>query len=246
MSLLLTVLALTVGLHQCVGNEQHDAAFSALATDLPNTQEEIVAKHNDLRRHVEPPASNMLKMEWNVTAANNAKSWANECIYTHSPQSKRTIENNVICGENLFYSSVPKTWSEAIQAWFDEKADYIYGHGPKKENAVIGHYTQLVWYKSYMIACAVAKCAHELYQYFYVCHYCPAGNVLGENFYKPYKEGKPCGDCPNACDAGLCTNPCQQEDWFSNCGRLKELHTCQHPIIKKSCPACCQCTTEIQ
>ncbi|KAL8173277.1 UNVERIFIED_CONTAM: hypothetical protein K2H54_043753 [Gekko kuhli] len=174
MSLLVTVLALAVGLHRCVGNEKHDAAFNLLSTDLPERQKEIVDKHNDLRRKVEPKASNMLKTEWNGTAAKNAKSWADECDYNHSPTSRRTIENDLICGENLFYSSVPKSWSEAIQAWFDEKADYIYGTGPKTENAVIGHYTQLIWYKSFLIACAVARCQHDLYKYFYVCHYCPA------------------------------------------------------------------------
>ncbi|XP_060113542.1 cysteine-rich secretory protein 3-like [Heteronotia binoei] len=220
MSLLLTVLALTVGLHQGAGNEKHDAAFNALSTDLPERQKEIVDKHNDLRRIVEPSASNMLKMEWNGTAARNAKSWADKCIYNHSSTDRRTIENGQVCGENLFYSSVPKSWSDAIQAWFDENADYIYGKGPKTKNAVIGHYTQLTWYKSYMIACAVAQCQHDKYKYFYVCHYCPAGNVLGENFYKPYKEGEPCGDCPDACDNGLCSNQSlQTEDVFSNCVR---------------------------
>nr|XP_056712788.1 serotriflin-like [Euleptes europaea] len=238
MSLLVTVLALAVGLHQCIGNEEWDAAFNALSTDLPERQKEVVDKHNDLRRKVEPRASNMLKMEWNGTAAKNAQSWANECNYNHSPVSRRTIENDLLCGENLFYSSVPKSWSEAIQAWFDEKEDYVFGEGPKPENAIIGHYIQVVWYKSYLVACAVAKCQHELYEYFYVCHYCPAGNVLGENFYKPYKVGEPCADCPDACDDGLCTNPCKQEDQYSNCVSLKERFTCKHPIIEQNCPGC--------
>ncbi|KAL8173069.1 UNVERIFIED_CONTAM: hypothetical protein K2H54_038869 [Gekko kuhli] len=159
---------LTWSAHDFLGKLLHRQGSDA---DLPERQKEIVDKHNDLRRKVEPKASNMLKTEWNGTAAKNAKSWADECDYNHSPTSRRTIENGLICGENLFYSSVPKSWSEAIQAWFDEKADYIYGTGPKTENAVIGHYTQLIWYKSFLIACAVARCQHDLYKYFYVCHY---------------------------------------------------------------------------
>ncbi|XP_077171342.1 serotriflin-like isoform X2 [Paroedura picta] len=246
MSLLVTVLSLAVGLHQCAGNEKHQAAFNALSTALPERQKEIVDKHNDLRRIVDPSASNMVKMEWNGTAAMNAKSWAEKCIYMHSEENQRTIENNVVCGENLFYSSVPKLWSAAIQAWFDEKADYTYGVGPKTENAVIGHYTQLVWYKSFQIGCAAANCSHAIYKYFYVCHYCPAGNVEGENIYKPYKVGEPCGDCPDDCEESLCTNPCRQEDEVSNCVQLKKTHTCQHPLVRGYCPGHCQCTTEIQ
>lgn len=37
-----------------------------------------------------------------------------------------------------------------------------------------------------------------------------SGNIFyaGHNgFAYPYKEGPPCGDCPDACDNGLCSKP---------------------------------------
>lgn len=40
-------------------------------------------------------------------------------------------------------SSDPTSWSAAIQSWYDESLDFVYGVGPKSPNAVVGHYTQV-------------------------------------------------------------------------------------------------------
>lgn len=40
-------------------------------------------------------------------------------------------------------SSDPTAWSTAIQSWYDESEDFVYGVGPKPANAVVGHYTQV-------------------------------------------------------------------------------------------------------
>lgn len=40
-------------------------------------------------------------------------------------------------------SSQPTSWSDASQSWYDEERDFIYGVGPKRPDAVIGHYTQV-------------------------------------------------------------------------------------------------------
>ncbi|XP_053880061.1 cysteine-rich venom protein Cau1-like isoform X3 [Malaclemys terrapin pileata] len=182
---------------------------------------------------------------WNAEAAKNAKSWAEQCVYSHSPVSRRNV-GNITCGENLYYSSVPKSWSSALQGWFDERDSFTFGVEPTSSNAVTGHYTQMVWYKSYEIGCSFAFCPYSaLYKYYYVCHYYPAGNVVGSTM-TPYKKGNPCGDCPDACDNGLCTNPCKYEDTYANCGQLKKQYTCKHPFVLKYCTGSCQCTTEIQ
>ena len=47
------------------------------------------------------------------------------------------------CGENLYMSSDPTAWSDAIQSWFNEHHDFIYGSGPKSAGAIVGHYTQV-------------------------------------------------------------------------------------------------------
>lgn len=40
-------------------------------------------------------------------------------------------------------SSDPTAWSNAIQSWYDERHDFVYGTGPKSSSAVVGHYTQV-------------------------------------------------------------------------------------------------------
>ncbi|NXT36942.1 CRIS protein, partial [Pelecanoides urinatrix] len=177
-------------------------SFDAVLTNKTDQQELIVDKHNTLRRGVKPTASNMMKMEWSFPAAKNAQKWANQCTLSHSPADMRTT--TVQCGENLFMSSAPFSWSDVIQTWYNEEKDFKYGTGAKTEGAVIGHYTQLVWYNSYQIGCAVAFCPTSKFKYFYVCQYCPMGN-LRSSIGTPYKKGEPCGDCPNACENRLCS-----------------------------------------
>uniref|UniRef100_A0A8D0HJY1 SCP domain-containing protein n=1 Tax=Sphenodon punctatus TaxID=8508 RepID=A0A8D0HJY1_SPHPU len=160
---------------------------------------EIVAKHNALRRGVTPTASNMVKMEWDSATAESAKRWANKCTLSHSPSA----EHGISCGENLYMSSQPDSWSAAIQDWYDEVKDFKYGVGATKAGAMIGHYTQIVWFKSFQVGCAAAYCPLAIKEYYYVCQYCPAGN-LPSKISTPYNAGQSCGDCPQACDNGLC------------------------------------------
>lgn len=40
-------------------------------------------------------------------------------------------------------SSDPTEWSDALQNWFDESDDFVYGSGPKSSSVVVGHYTQV-------------------------------------------------------------------------------------------------------
>ncbi|XP_075000988.1 cysteine-rich venom protein-like [Calonectris borealis] len=223
-------------------SQREPEGFDALLTSKTGQQELIVNKHNTLRRGVKPTASNMMKMEWSLLAANNAQKWANQCTLSHSPADMRTT--TVQCGENLLMSSAPFSWSDVIQAWYNEEKDFEYGTGAKTQGAVIGHYTQVVWYNSYQIGCAVAFCPTSRYKYFYVCQYCPMGN-LRSSIGTPYKKGEPCGDCPNACENGLCTNPCKYQDFFGNCRNLKILFSCSHSLVKEKCPATCRCTTQI-
>uniref|UniRef100_A0A674ISM9 Cysteine rich secretory protein 2 n=1 Tax=Terrapene triunguis TaxID=2587831 RepID=A0A674ISM9_9SAUR len=183
--------------------EKPALGFSALSRFNVDSQKVIVDKHNDLRRAVNPTARNMLKMVWNLDAANNAQRWADQCKMSISPRNERVV-NGVFCGENILQATYPQSWSDAIQTWYNQVANFKYGTGAVKDNAPIGSYTQVVWYHSYQIGCAVAYCPQNKWQYFYVCQYCPAGNNAA-NLSKPYKQGPACGDCPNACDRGLCS-----------------------------------------
>ncbi|XP_074847497.1 cysteine-rich venom protein-like [Carettochelys insculpta] len=240
MILLVPFLGLAAVVQQTAGQTLD---VGALSTDNVDQQMEIVNKHNSLRRGVNPTASNMLKMEWSPEAAENARSWANECKFEHSPTDRR--KTTVECGENLYMSTTPDSWSDAIQDWYNEEKDFIYGKGPTTPEAVVGHYTQVVWYSSYQLGCAVAFCPGSEYSYYFVCQYCPSGNYE-HKINTPYTLGPACGDCPNDCDNGLCTNPCKYQDAYKNCDDLKKSPGCEHPMVKQFCPASCLCTMEIK
>ncbi|XP_036270288.1 serotriflin-like isoform X1 [Pipistrellus kuhlii] len=217
----------------------------SLLTQLPSIQMEIINKHNDLRRMASPSASNMLKMTWNDVVARNAAKWANRCALAHSPPSERRINDFTDCGENLFMSSNPKSWSDVIQSLYDEAKDFKYGLGGTLKKT--GHYTQLVWATSHQVGCALAHCPHSSsnLQYFYVCHYWPAGNVFN-TIRTPYKRGRPCGDCPHHCDNGLCTNSCMKVDKISNCDYMVRKVGCDAQDMKEKCQATCGCPFAIK
>ncbi|XP_073938080.1 cysteine-rich secretory protein 3 isoform X2 [Castor canadensis] len=179
---------------------------------------------------------------WSSAASKNAQKWAENCNYAHSMSSFR--RTNMSCGENLYMSSHLPTWSNAIQSWYDEVHDFTFGEGPKEPFAIVGHYTQIVWYSSFLIGCGVAYCPENSLKYFMVCHYCPAGNYLNR-YYVPYDEGEPCARCPDHCDDGLCTNSCGYEDQYSNCPVLAKTATCNHLVVKAKCQATCKCQGKI-
>uniref|UniRef100_A0A2D4K348 ShKT domain-containing protein n=1 Tax=Micrurus paraensis TaxID=1970185 RepID=A0A2D4K348_9SAUR len=232
----IVLLSLAAVLQQSSGTV--DFAFES--SNKRENQKQIVDKHNALRRSVKPTARNMLQMEWNSNAAQNAQRWADRCSFAHSPP--HLTVGNFSCGENLFMSSQPYAWSRVIQSWYDEHKNFVYGVGAKPPGSVTGHYTQVVWYRSNLLGCAATRCSSS--KYIFICHYCPAGNIIG-SIATPYKSGPPCGDCPTACNNGLCTNPCKYKDDASNCQSLAKRDKCQTEWVKSKCPASCFCHTEI-
>ncbi|XP_073348552.1 cysteine-rich venom protein TEL1-like [Pagrus major] len=128
---------------------------------------EIVNKHNDLRRGVQPTATNMLKMSWSKEFAANAQRWADRCTLNHTPAPRKL--GNKKFGENLYMSGGAASWDMAIQKWYDEVKRWKYGRGGSN----VGHFTQIVWANSNLIGCGMAICPKAKYKYYYVCQYSP-------------------------------------------------------------------------
>ncbi|KAM9309945.1 cysteine-rich venom protein pseudechetoxin [Pholidichthys leucotaenia] len=210
-----------------------------ICAETEAVQTEIVDQHNAFRRAVEPPASDMLLMSYNEDLAAAAQAWVDQCILAHGPPSSRMLDGYEV-GENLFYSSYPYSWTFIVNAWHNEVSHYIYPKG-SSNGEPIGHYTQVVWNSSYQVGCGVTFCT-ELNKYFYGCHYYRAGNFRA---WPPYKTGEPCASCPNNCVDKLCTNPCPLINGYINCPELKDTYGCSHEVVNASCPASCQCPTEI-
>ncbi|OCT79080.1 hypothetical protein XELAEV_18030176mg [Xenopus laevis] len=88
------------------------------------------------------------------------------------------------------------------------------------------------WYRSLYVH-------QDCYQYLYVCQYCTAGNNVN-TITTPYKSGPTCGDCPGACDNGLCTNYCPYQDLYTGCSNF--IAYCNIiPMIMDGCRGTCLC-----
>ncbi|KAM6280221.1 cysteine-rich secretory protein 2 [Porphyrio hochstetteri] len=245
MDLLTAIVFLAALLHQSEGQ-----AFQYKKIGIPSfphfkiqNQEMILEHHNEIRRSVVPTARNMLKMVWSDKAAKNAQKWANKCGMKISPRDQRVI-NGATCGENVLLSTYPRTWADTIQVWYNQASNFKYGYGATSKNVNVESYTQLIWYNSYQVGCAVAYCPRNQFSYFYVCQYCPPGNNAVQ-IATPYKSGPKCADCPGHCDRGLCTNPCKFQDDLGNCKNLRTLFSCNHSLVKSKCPGTCRCSNQI-
>nr|XP_017207056.1 cysteine-rich venom protein natrin-1-like isoform X1 [Danio rerio] len=212
-------------------------SVTGVCTELSSVQQEIVDVHNAFRRAVQPSASNMLKMSWSDAVAESARGWINKCNMTHGPPSSRML-NGYEMGENLFKATGISSWTSVVDAWHSEVNNYKYPIGSINGQAT-GHYTQVVWYSSYEVGCAVTQCGSN---YFYGCHYYRAGNF---RTVPPYSLGSPCASCPNNCEDNLCTNACPYINGFVNCDALKAKLTCENTAVKLGCPASCLCDNKI-
>ncbi|XP_068135088.1 serotriflin-like [Hyperolius riggenbachi] len=224
---------------------QKEEAFSKYSCENEDIKKYIVDRHNELRGQVKPAPANMLLMEWNEEAAATALQWAKKCKHGHSKPNEREI-SNWGCGENLYMANRLQSWSKVLQSWWDEHADFEHGKGAIMTGKVIGHYTQFVWHKSYQLGCAVHYCPDQELCYFYVCHYCPAGNEK-KTINTPYTPGHNCANCTNHCRNGLCTNYCPYLDEFDECEDLYEMCDSEEEgmseefKIKNLCKETCNC-----
>ncbi|KAM5165533.1 serotriflin-like [Mantella aurantiaca] len=216
-----------------------DKPISYFSPTTEVNQKMILDTHNKYRSNADPTAANMLKLIWNDEAAKSAQAWADKCVQGHSPAATRKI-TNMKCGENIFLAAYKMTWDIVTDCWHSEDVDFKYGVG-STNGAEVGHYTQLMWGTSSNVGCGLAVCPNLANTYNYVCHYCPLGNLKPTAY--PYKSGKPCEDCPNACENGLCKNPCPHMNYFVNCKGFMTGNTCGNDqSLIDDCPAMCKCT----
>ncbi|XP_037032258.1 cysteine-rich venom protein pseudecin-like [Bradysia coprophila] len=231
-----------------------------ISTKLKRVQRRIVMLHDYFRTKVLPPASNMLSMQWHNGAARAAQKWADQCRFlVHDPVESRAVKHFPSCGQNIFVSSHKVHWLFALQSWFVEREQFVYGSKHNNSTAV-GHYTQMVWAATHKVGCGITKCSGRYSPrgkpfFNYVCNYCPTGN-FEDSLGLPYKSGQPCSACPNSCRSDkirLCTNTCNAADQLSNCKALHNnwstwlcnTRTTEGFKRRKSCLATCSCKGKI-
>lgn len=151
--------------------------------DLGAFQNSALAEHNAYRSDHRSPALT-LGTSLNSTAQAHAEAMLSRGNLFHSSSNQRNG-----AGENLFVSYSPSPLApEAIAAqtigtWYEEESNYNYGNPGFDVNA--GHFTQIVWKDTTQLGCGVAQGSRnfggrDFTAYYVVCHYAPAGNVVGE------------------------------------------------------------------
>ncbi|XP_055337387.1 cysteine-rich venom protein latisemin-like [Paramacrobiotus metropolitanus] len=220
------------------------------ATSEPATQEYITNKLNTYRREV--GGSNMQLLTWDPEVQAIAQKFADKCsptfptndalrrAYLSTPKYK--------CGANVGRGTELIDWGDILQMWYNTSVNFEYGSTTEKEGVSSGFYTAMIWAKSFGVGCGFNKCEiNGKKNGLFVCNFCPAGNLVTSKS-EPYEKGEPCGKCPNACDEGLCTNPCPYTNQYGNCDKLfpkkcavtvKEVPQLKDVVSK--CPATCKC-----
>ncbi|KAJ1307609.1 hypothetical protein OPQ81_001704 [Rhizoctonia solani] len=127
-------------------------------------QDYLTAHNNERAKH------GAQALVWDNALASSAQDWANQCKFQHSQS-----------GQNLYAGTGNPTAAAAVGAWNAESKDYNAG------NPQPSHWTQVVWKGTTKLGCALKQCApgtifdasYGVANY-YVCHYSPAGNVIGQ------------------------------------------------------------------
>ncbi|XP_068217793.1 uncharacterized protein [Palaemon carinicauda] len=177
----------------------------------PNDAAFIVSEHNRLRSRVasgqetrgspgpQPPAANMMLMEWDEELARVAQSHADRCIFAHECSACRQVSRFGV-GQNLFISaqirrSNDPEWPVAVSTWYNEVDIFNPSNiRPYQYTPAIGHYTQMMWYNSYKIGCGFTIFKQGIWwRKLYTCDYGPGGNII---FSQLYTSGTPCSSCP--------------------------------------------------
>lgn len=169
----------------------HDSV-SAQTINLNTFRSTALSKHNTYRSIHRSPT-----MTLNNSVNSTAQAWADRLAATGTFAHSSSTQRNG-AGENLYvyYTTATSITSDslakgAIDSWYNEVK--LYNYAAPGFSSATGHFTQVVWKGSTQLGCGASKGTKTLngtkFNAFYVvCHYSPAGNVLGQfpaNVLKP-------------------------------------------------------------
>ncbi|XP_056014320.1 uncharacterized protein LOC125663866 [Ostrea edulis] len=195
----------------CTKEYKAIARHTLCMTDKPNVSKQgvteaqkkaILDQHNRLRAGVQPPATDLVELQWDERLAAVAQKWANQCEAGHD-KHRNILSIGMSIGQNV--AGGYRTWEQAVQMWWDEIDMWTYGVDPDSYLGPggwrkIGHFTQMAQNGTYMVGCGFAVCDRSTFTRYYVCDYA-AGQ---SNLAAPYTSGKRCSRCPKFCRNGQC------------------------------------------
>jgi len=199
----------------------------------PKFKQSMIDRHNYYRSQPFEgygTGADMMEVQWDDELEMNAWIWANELAELNQGKQEGYLEHDDCrvtpsynpVGQNAAFRggldwSVPINVDEmSLANWFNEYKNIEdtsilkkFPNSKKRKTlkGIIGHYTQLVWAKSYKIGCAYVKSETKNYgtQGWVICDYAPAGNVLERSVFTPGPLGSKCLDGSESGGAnGLC------------------------------------------
>jgi len=179
-------------------------------------KQDALDEHNRLRSQVatgrgrgQPPAADMIELQWDDELARVAQARADSCEFGHECLDCRRVSRFKV-GQNIFRARdnrlEPAEWRYVIRSFFSE-IDLFPGSGSIasfKYTPGTGHYTQMMWSRVTRVGCGLITYYNTdtapLIARYYVCDYGPSGNKVGERMYLP---GSTCSSCPRGTSCGI-------------------------------------------
>ena len=170
----------------------------------------LVRAHNQLRREVQPPASNMKELEWSQSLQSLADYKIQDC----QSSSLHLDYNNVVYGftsQVIYGINQPNltTFLATVEYWFESSQYYsMYDNECRFNPRICENYIQAAWANSSEIGCAYKSCSFPTYEshrdgILILCLY--YSSMDGD---LPYIPGEKCSLCQATepyCNQGLCS-----------------------------------------
>lgn len=209
-----------------------------LVTLTADEKQAILDAHNALRSRVaqglianQPKAANMPVLEWDDRLMDSAGNWVKQCIAGHD--SGRTLPGYSWIGQNWAAGGYTN-YSYYVELWFNEYKDYTFDSNSCTKTC--GHYTQVVWAKTTLVGCAVARCSNLQYTPItMVCNYATGGNYNGESPYVKGEENSKCVGDYAFKRRGLCVRKDQCPDCTCS------IDACQNGGVLNADSCACTC-----
>ncbi len=135
---------------------------------LSATAQTWLDAHNKYRRLHKAP-----DLKWSEKLAKSAQAFADTCPQGHS---------NTKYGENIAWGNWADKVATPVDKWYSME-EPKHNYTSNEFNTQTGHFTQMVWKGTTEVGCGYKQgCQFQAMKNgsAYVCHYNPAGNVIGD------------------------------------------------------------------
>uniref|UniRef100_A0A5K3FIJ5 SCP domain-containing protein n=1 Tax=Mesocestoides corti TaxID=53468 RepID=A0A5K3FIJ5_MESCO len=183
------------------------ALLWSVAADVPTDEERntIMKLLTEIRGSVEPPASNMMFLDYSFQVESIVLKWITNCSYL--PPLPEDLPSNV-SDISVFNEGPKPTYEYVITQLGKEKAFYDYDKDECTDYCF--NYRQMVVATANKVGCAQMKCESRANQssptYLTACLFTPSKIDMVD---RPYTKGESCSACPKGlvCYVNQCAKP---------------------------------------